>query len=375
MAVRKDKQKGWMVDILLTFSNGRKRRIRKKSPIQTHAGALAFEAKLRSRAGESTTAKEVQAPVEVPTLKQFSQEFMSTYVRANNGPNEQHRKKVVFKLHILPVLGRLHLDEITTRHVERLKATLLNKSLSHKSVNNILAVLGKCLRYAREDLEMIEKLPRMRPLKVCSPSFDFLEFDEAERLLDAARRTEPDWYAMIFVAMRTGLRLGELRELRWSDVDLHRGQLRIQRAFTKGHVLPPKSGKPRVVDLSPATVKVLKSHRHLRGELVFCAKDGKRICDSTADDAIKRCCKRAGLRYIGWHRLRHTYASHLTMKGVPLRVVQELLGHSTITMTMRYSHLAPQVKQESVALLDEMPTMAPTMAPAADQKVQSIGKT
>jgi site-specific recombinase XerD len=56
---------------------------------------------------------------------------------------------------------------------------------------------------------------------------------------------------------------------------------------------------------------------------------------------------------IGWHDLRHTYASHLAMKGVPLKVIQELLGHATIEMTMRYAHLSPEVKQEAVQLLDE----------------------
>jgi len=68
--------------------------------------------------------------------------------------------------------------------------------------------------------------------------------------------------------------------------------------------------------------------------------------------ALKKICKRAGIRDIGWHVRRHTFASHLVMRGVPLKAVQELLRHSTITMTMRYSHLAPTVKQEAVALLD-----------------------
>jgi site-specific recombinase XerD len=65
-----------------------------------------------------------------------------------------------------------------------------------------------------------------------------------------------------------------------------------------------------------------------------------------------RACKKAGLRMIGWHVLRHTFASHLAMRGVPLKAVQELLGHATIEMTMRYAHLAPTVKREAVAQLD-----------------------
>jgi site-specific recombinase XerD len=66
-----------------------------------------------------------------------------------------------------------------------------------------------------------------------------------------------------------------------------------------------------------------------------------------------RACKRAGLRRIGWHVLRHTFASHLAMRGKPMKVIQELLGHATMEMTMRYAHLAPAVHRDAVAALDE----------------------
>ncbi len=65
-----------------------------------------------------------------------------------------------------------------------------------------------------------------------------------------------------------------------------------------------------------------------------------------------RACRRAGLRRIGWHVLRHTFASHLVMRGVPLKAVQELMGHATIDMTMRYAHLSPHVAREAVKVLD-----------------------
>ena len=67
---------------------------------------------------------------------------------------------------------------------------------------------------------------------------------------------------------------------------------------------------------------------------------------------LLRACKRVGLREIGWHVLRHTFASHLVMRGATIRAVQELLGHATIMMTMRYAHLAPEIAREAVRLLD-----------------------
>ena len=70
------------------------------------------------------------------------------------------------------------------------------------------------------------------------------------------------------------------------------------------------------------------------------------------DDAIRRLCRRAGLRIIIWHVCRHTFASHLVMRGAPLKTIQELLGHQWINMTLRYSHLTPTVKRDAVALRD-----------------------
>jgi integrase len=114
----------------------------------------------------------------------------------------------------------------------------------------------------------------------------------------------------------------------------------------------PKSGKKREVPLSPELREALKGHRHLRGDYVFCNPDGSYITKGETKWPLWRACRRAGLRRIGWHCLRHTFASHLVMKGVPLKAVQELMGHATIEMTMRYSHLSPDVKRDAVGVLD-----------------------
>jgi site-specific recombinase XerD len=109
------------------------------------------------------------------------------------------------------------------------------------------------------------------------------------------------------------------------------------------------------VPLSQRAIGALKAQRHLRGKLVFCEDSGEPLADHLLRPPLRRACKRAGLREIGWHVLRHTFASHLVMRGATLKAVQELLGHQDIKVTLRYAHLSPNVKRETVSLLDAPP--------------------
>jgi integrase len=154
--------------------------------------------------------------------------------------------------------------------------------------------------------------------------------------------------------------------LRWDDVDLVAGRLVVRRCDWRGHLGTPKSGRNRELPLSGDALAALKTQRHLKGELVFCAEGGRAWKENECKWPIWRACKRAGLRKISWHALRHTFASHLVMRGVPLKAVQELMGHATIEMTMRYSHLSPDVPRSAVQMLDRHGnTMATQVVPEA----------
>jgi site-specific recombinase XerD len=107
------------------------------------------------------------------------------------------------------------------------------------------------------------------------------------------------------------------------------------------------------VDLGAEVLATLTAHRHLRGPYVFCRADGARLSHSEVKYVVPNACRRAGLaKRLTTHGLRHSFASHLVMRGVTLVAVQKLLGHQQISTTMRYAHLAPSTTRDAVRLLD-----------------------
>jgi integrase len=297
---------------------------------------------------------------EAPRFEQFAEQFL-LLAESDNKPSELYSKEMILRVHLKPAFGKVKLDQIDYAAIQDYAATK-SKKLAKKTVNNHLTVLRRLLVVAKKR-GLIEAVPEIEWLNAPDPDFDFLTFEEAERLIEAA---DGEWRCMILVALRTGLRQGELLALRWEDVDLHAGKLTVRRSVTRGKVTdpeqgklvvknavtPPKNGKSRDVPLGEEALAMLKQQRHLRGELVFCADDGRMLKKNECKHPLWRACKRSGIRKIGWHVLRHTFASHLVMRAAPLKVVQELMGHATIEMTMRYAHLAPNVPRETVKLLD-----------------------
>ncbi len=337
----------WTVDFRFQYPDGRRRRIRKDSPVNTRRGAEEYERQLRSELLAGTFEQEQK---QAPSFAEYVKDFMSTYAKNNNKESEVHTKQVLLDLHLVPFFGEHPIDQIGSKLIEKYKAER-RKTLEKKTVNNHLAVLSKVLNNAVEEGDLAVS-PPIKFFKAPPPEFDFLSFEEAPRLVAAA---DPGlWRTMITVALNTGLRQGELLALRWSDVDLVAGRLLVRRNDWKGNYDTPKGGRSREIPLNAEALRVLKAQRHLRGELVFCRDDGKRLTYQQLFKALLRIAKRANLGRIegSWHTLRHTFASHLVMRGVPLKAVQELLGHSTIQMTMRYAHLSPAVKRDAVAVLD-----------------------
>ena len=180
----------------------------------------------------------------------------------------------------------------------------------------------------------------------------FHDFDDYERLVEGAHGKGSVTYVVVLLAGEAGLRCGEIMALTWSDVDLGKRQLCIQRSDWKGHVTVPKGGRLRYVPMTLRLAAALRDHRHLRGPHVVCQPDGAALTQKIVQDHVRWAARRAGMPYRGVHILRHTFCSHLAMRGAPARAIQDLAGHQDLSTTQRYMHLSPAALESAIRLLD-----------------------
>jgi integrase len=251
----------------------------------------------------------------------------------------------------MPTLGGTRLDAITTERVQQLKRHLDDRS--PKTVNNVLTVLNVLLKKAVE-WEVIERMPcTITLLRVSRSATHFYDFDEFERLVAAARAMDARAYLLVLMAGEAGLRLGEMVALEWSDIDFVKRQVCVQRSAWKGHIASPKSGRLRYIPLTGRLALALRDHRHLRGSLVLYQHDGSPLTEGLVQGLVRRAAHKVGLFNNGPHMLRHTFCSHLAMRGAPARAIQELAGHQNLTTTQRYMHLSPAALDSAIRLLEQ----------------------
>jgi integrase len=196
---------------------------------------------------------------------------------------------------------------------------------------------------------VIEQLPcRITLLKVSKGAVSFYDFDEYERLVAAANAIDRRTSVLVLLSGEAGLRSGEMIALEWTDIDLVKRLLCVQRNAWEGQVDSPKGGRIRYVRMTARLTAALREARHLRGPRVLYRESGKPFTEGAVTWAIVRAARRAGLEGNGPHRLRHTFCSHLAMRGAAPRAIQELAGHAHFTTTQRYMHLSPAALDRAI---------------------------
>ena len=347
--IRPYRRGGWEVDIRVTLPDGTKRRERRKAPVSSKSGTLRWA---QARERELLVRPQTLPRTEVPTLEEFAERFLDGQARANRQkPSTIAAKEMILRVHLIPRLGARRLDAITNEHVQQLKRALSAKA--PKTVNNVLTVLNVLLKTAVE-WAIIEQMPcAIRLLRVPKSSATFHDFDDYEHLVEAARDADWQTHLIVLLGGDAGLRCGEMLALEWTDVDLTKRQLCVERSDWEGHITVPKGGRLRYVPLTIQLTAALREHRHLSSTLVLCQPDGSRLTRKLVQSWMRRVCRRAGLAHNGVHVLRHTFCSHLAMKGAPARAIQELAGHQDLSTTQRYMHLSPAALEGAIRLLDE----------------------
>src|SRR5262245_31957089 len=252
-------------------------------------------------------------------------------------------KKIHFA-HFNRVWGNPPIHSLTVEVLDHYRALRLGEKVGPATINREMATLKHALskavewrllrKAAREELTAIRKYqePDGR-LRYLSGS------DEAERLLDAC---EPPLKPIILTALHTGMRKGELLGLTWDQVDMTHGFIRLKQT---------KNGKARALPFNE-TLWSLFSSLGTSTDVPWVFHDSQGHRYNEVRHAFDRACMTAGLTNFHFHDLRHTFASWLVMKGVPLATVSNLLGHTSPTMTLRYAHLSPKHLTSAVRVLD-----------------------
>ncbi|MDD5269766.1 MAG: site-specific integrase [Candidatus Omnitrophica bacterium] len=232
-----------------------------------------------------------------------------------------------------------YLNEITPMAIERYKAAR-TKEVSRATVNRDLACL-KCMftnaiKWGKASENPVKKV---KLFKENNKRLRYLEKEEITKLLsNCPEHLKP----IVILALNTGMRKGEILDLKWQDLDMQRGII---------YLLDTKNSDKREIPLNEqAMVALVKIKKHSDSPYVFCNKEGEPYGD--IKKSFFTACTKSGIINFRFHDLRHTFASHLAMAGVDLNTIRELLGHKSLEMTLRYSHLSPDHKKRAVGVLD-----------------------
>ena len=291
-------------------------------------------------------------------------------------PNTYQQYSQVVHQHIIPVLGEIVLRDLRPDHVQSLYTNRLANGVSPSSTRMIHAVIHRALNHALKlGLVYRNVADSVTRPKVVRKEMKTLNDYQVRQLIQVAESEQ--MRLLLWVAVVTGLRQGELLGLKWSDLDWMSRRIQIQRQVQrrKGDGLvfcePKSASGRRVIVLGKSTLDKLREYKNnqlkeriLLGEkwqdndLIFPSPIGTPLDPSNVLKAYKDCLKRAGLPNLRFHDLRHSAATLMLQQGVNPKIVSERLGHSDISLTLNtYSHVLPPMQEEAAEKMDDLLTL------------------
>ncbi len=369
MTVRTVKRRGerrLVIDIPYTSPSGEKLRFRRDAEVQMMAAAKAEERRrlaLLAQTGRPFEAGD-DAPVELlelgvrPTTSRRAsitvsaavKEYFPSYGVTRLKPSTRRGYEAVFKSFVEPRVGDLQLDQLDATVMRSLDADLVKRRLAASTRRQMQSFVRSLARWAVEagHLDEMPTFPKLP--KTGATISKTLTTDEVARIL---ANVEPRYLTILYLAVYAGLRAGEVRGLKWRDVDLERGILIVRRSRCRGVEAPPKSGHERVVPLHPKLADLLRAQPSKRSEhYVTGPEAGEAWPEHRPYGAFRSACAKAGITGFRFHDLRHAFVTGLFKRGASAPVVQRLAGHEHLSTTQRYAHAQLPDLVDAVSRID-----------------------
>jgi integrase len=358
----------WAGVLHLGYANGKRQR-------KYYYGETRRDVQQRLTAALRDQQQGITPAPERQTVGQFLRRYLETVVSGRAG-NTQRNTRAIVTTHLVPAFGARPLVKLTPAEIQRLYADLQRRGRKASTVRQVHAILRTALGQAVAWGELARNpCDLVRPPRVPQEAKAILDVPQVQRLLTVADADA--LRALLWVALTTGLREGELLALHWSDLDLERGRLTVQRNLTRDGLNAPKSASSRrTIRLVAPTVAALRRHRqeYPSAPLVFATPAG----DPLDVDWLRRywwypLLRRAGLPRVVFHSLRHSAGSFLLALGMPLPQVSRILGHSHVGITARvYAHVLEDGEQAIMDKLGELLAERVAVSVAVKPPVQHL---
>ncbi|MFC1924641.1 tyrosine-type recombinase/integrase [Chloroflexota bacterium] len=314
------------------------------------------------------------------SLAEYLERWLNDYAWPNLAPRTAEGYECIVRCHLVPALGNIPLTQLKPEHLQRYYSEKLEGgrydgkgALSKTTVSHHHTCIHRALEMALK-WGLINRNPAdaITPPRPQHSEMHTLNEDDLHNFLEAAKKTS--YYVLFYLALSTGMRRSELLALRWSDIDLMLCQIYVTRSMHHLHSGEIVFGAPktargrRMVSLSPSTAMLLREHKDKQAaqldmlgislkedDLVLSDPEGKPLLPDTVSHAWTKLVNRTGLKGIRLHDARHTHASLMLKQGIHPKIVQERLGHATISTTLDlYSHVSPGLQQAAAESFDKL---------------------
>lgn len=287
-------------------------------------------------------------PGEGYKFKELANKYMKEHSAVRKAKSSHIRDKSLFA-HLNKKFGEMYLTDITTPMISEYKAERRAEGASSRTLNYELVLMSHAYSMAIKEWEWVKDNPvsRVKKERVQNTIERWLTLEEEDRLMKVS---EPWLQEIIVFAIHTGLRLGELLDLKWLQIDLDRGTLTIYEQKNRGIDTLPLSETAWSLLLGKS------NSEQKREDYVFPGKDGQRRDTRCLQSSFGWALKRASIEKFRFHDLRHTFATRLVQRGVGIYEVQKLGRWKTTSMVMRYAHHNPETLRSSIEVMDTVNT-------------------